>query len=161
MGWLSLVTSRSWEERNIAMKTVRDVLKVKGTEMWSVAPDVSVYHALQQMAEKGIGALMVLDSGKLMGIISERDYARLVELQGRTAKETPVKDIMTTRVVYAGPEMTMDECMAVMTHKRIRHLPVLEHDELVGIISIGDVVKTIISEQQFMLEQLENYITGG
>lgn len=143
------------------MKTVEDLLKVKGRDIWSVAADSRVYEALQLMAEKEIGALLVLEEGRLIGIVSERDYARKVELQGRCAKDTLVQEIMTTRVAYVRPDYTVEECMALMTDKRIRHLPVLDGDRLVGVISIGDVVKAVISEQQFQIQQLENYITGG
>ena len=143
------------------MKTVEDLLKVKGRDIWSVAADNRVYEALQLMAEKEIGALLVLEEGRLIGIVSERDYARKVELEGKCATDTLVHEIMTTRVAYVRPDYTVEECMALMTDKRIRHLPVLDGDRLVGVISIGDVVKAVISEQQFQIQQLENYITGG
>jgi CBS domain-containing protein len=113
------------------------------------------------MAEKGIGSLVVIDNERLVGIISERDYARKVVLQGRTAQTTLVRDIMTSRVIYARPEQTVQECMAVVTEKRIRHLPVMDGDQLIGIISTGDLIKSMISEQQFIIEQLENYIAHG
>jgi CBS domain-containing protein len=142
------------------MKTVRDLLRVKGGATWSIAPAATVYEALALMAEKDVGALLVLEAGNLVGIVSERDYARKVALRGKTSRETPVREIMTARVVWVRPEQTIEECMALMTNKRIRHLPVLEGERLIGVISIGDVVKAIISEQEFIIAQLENYITG-
>jgi len=141
------------------MKKVRDILNVKGHDVWSVAPDASVYDALQLMADKGIGALLVIEGGKLKGIISERDYARKVILLSRASKTTEVQEIMTSRVVYAQPEQNIEECMAIMTEKRIRHLPVMDEERLVGIVSIGDLVKSIIDEQKFIIEQLERYIS--
>jgi CBS domain-containing protein len=142
------------------MKTVRELLQAKGYDIWSVTPDDSVYDALKLMADKNVGAVLVTEAGNLVGILSERDYARKVILKGKTSKDTPVREIMTEKVVYVRPDQTSDECMAVMTDKRVRHLPVIENGQLIGIISIGDVVKEIISHQEFMLEQLENYITG-
>lgn len=142
------------------MKRVRDILTVKGHGVWSIEPSASVFDALGLMAEKEIGALVVLEGTKLVGLISERDYARKVALMGRTSPTTRVDEIMVTRVVYAQPDQSIDECMALMTEKRVRHLPVLDGEELVGIISIGDLVKSIISEQQFIIEQLERYITS-
>ena len=142
------------------MTTVRDLLRIKGNEVWSIAPDASVYEALTLMAEKDIGALLVLDGGQLAGILSERDYARKIVLKGKASRETAVREIMTGKVMWTRPEQTIEECMALMTNKRIRHLPVLDEGRLIGVISIGDVVKSIISEQEFMIEQLENYITG-
>jgi CBS domain-containing protein len=142
------------------MKTVRELLQAKGYDIWSVGPDDSVYDALKLMADKNVGAVLVTEAGNLVGILSERDYARKVILKGKTSKDTPVREIMTEKVVYVRPDQTSDECMAVMTDKRVRHLPVIENGQLIGIISIGDVVKEIISHQEFMLEQLENYITG-
>ena len=142
------------------MKRVKDILAVKGQDVWSIEPDASVYDAMKLMAEKEIGALMVMEGTKLVGLISERDYARKVILQGRASRTTQVKEIMTTRVVYAQPEQNIEECMALMTEKRVRHLPVIDGERLVGVISIGDLVKSIISEQQFIIEQLERYIRG-
>lgn len=142
------------------MKKVRELLENKGTEVWSIAPDTSVYDALALMAEKNIGALPVMDKGTLTGILSERDYTRNVVLRGRTAHDTQVRDIMTQRPVCVGPEQTVEECMALMTEKRVRHLPVLDDNRVVGIVSIGDAVKAIISEQQFIIEQLELYISS-
>ncbi len=142
------------------MKKVRDILDVKGFSVWSIGPDASVFDALKLMAEKDIGALVVLDGGNLVGIISERDYARKIVLLGRASPTTQVKEIMTTDVVCVDPERNVDECMALVTEKRVRHLPVLENGKLIGLISIGDLVKSIITEQQFIIEQLERYITG-
>ena len=143
------------------MKTVRDLLKQKGREVWSVTPDSTVYAALQLMADKNIGALLVLDGGRPVGIFSERDYARQVILKGKTSKDTPVRDVMTSRVVFVRPEQSIEECMALMTDKRFRHLPVLEEGQLAGLLSIGDVVKAVISEKDFLIEQLANYISSG
>lgn len=142
------------------MKTVRDILREKGHDIWSVSADATVYEALQVMADKNIGAVLVLEEGKLVGILSERDYARKVILKGRSSLKTPVKEIMTERVFYVRPEQTVEECMALMTEKRIRHLPVLEDDRLIGVISIGDVVKAVVAEQQITIQQYENYILG-
>jgi CBS domain-containing protein len=143
------------------MITVRQLLRGKGHDVWHIVPDASVYDALKLMAIKEIGSLLVLEGEELVGIISERDYARKVVLKEKTTVDTPVKEIMTQEVISLRPEQTIQECMALMTDKRIRHLPVLENDRLVGIISIGDVVKAIISQQEFMIEQLEKYIEGG
>ena len=142
------------------MKKVRDILEVKGRDVWSIGPEVSVFDALKLMAEKDVGALVVLDGGNLVGIISERDYARKIALLGRASPTTQVKEIMTTDVVCVDPEQNVDQCMALVTEKRVRHLPVLENGKLIGLISIGDLVKSIITEQQFIIEQLERYITG-
>lgn len=142
------------------MKKVRDILEHKGRNVWSIGPVASVFDALKLMAEKDIGALVVLDGGNLVGIISERDYARKIVLLGRASPTTQVKEIMTTDVVCVDPERNVDECMALVTEKRVRHLPVLENGKLIGLISIGDLVKSIITEQQFIIEQLERYITG-
>ena len=142
------------------MAKVKDILALKGPSVWSVAPDSSVYDAMKLMAEKGIGALMVMQGEKLIGIISERDYARKVILQGRASRTTQVREIMTSHVLYAQPEQNIEECMAVMTDKRVRHLPVYDEGRLLGVISIGDLVKSIITEQKFMIEQLEKYISS-
>ncbi len=145
------------------MTTARQVLESKPTQAtYSIPPTATVYAALQLMAEKGIGALLIIEHGKIVGILSERDYARKVILMQRTSRETLVRDIMTKNVIYVRPEQTTDECMALMTEHRMRHLPVLANgDELIGMLSIGDLVKNIISEQQFIIEQLEHYISGG
>ena len=142
------------------MKTVARLLQAKGQEVWSVQPDHSVFEALELMARKNCGALLVLDpGGALAGIFSERDYARKVILVGKASKDTPVGDIMSSEVVTVAPGQSVQDCMALMTDKRVRHLPVVEEGEIVGIISIGDVVKAVISEQEFVIEQLEKYIT--
>ena len=143
------------------MITVRDILRQKGNQIWWVSPDSTVYDALKLMAEKNLGALLVLDGEKIAGIFSERDYARKIILKGKASKETSVEEIMTSEVTTVRPGQFVEECMALMTDKRIRHLPVLEGEKLVGVISIGDVVKAIISEKEFTIKQLENYITGG
>jgi CBS domain-containing protein len=148
------------EGRNAAMRTVRDILRSKGTTVWSVSPDESVYGALSLMADKNIGAVLVMENDRLAGIFSERDYARKVDLCGKKAQGTPVRDIMTEQVVGVRPEETVEECMALMTDKHVRHLPVVDGGEVIGVISIGDVVKSIISEQEFIIDQLETYITG-
>lgn len=142
------------------MGTVRQVLENKGHEVWTIGPDASVYDAVALMAEKEIGALTVMQDSRVVGLISERDYARKVILKGRASKDTRVRDIMASRVVYARPEQTVEECMAVITDQRVRHLPVLENGRLIGLISIGDLVKTIIDEQQFIIDQLVHYITS-
>jgi CBS domain-containing protein len=143
------------------VKAVRDILKVKGHEVWRIEPDATVFEALQRMAEKEVGALMVMNGAELVGIISERDYARKVILQGRASPTTLVKEIMTTHVVCTRLEQPVEECMALMTEKRIRHLPVIEQNErLVGVISIGDLVKSIITDQKFIIEQLVRYISS-
>jgi CBS domain-containing protein len=147
--------------KEAAMKTVRQLLEAKGHEVWSVGPTDTVYQALQLLAEKDVGALLVIEHDELVGILSERDYARKVALEGKTSTDTPVKEIMTSQVVCVEPHQTIEDCMALMTQKRIRHLPVTENKRMIGIISIGDVVKDIILEQEFMIEQLENYITGA
>ncbi len=137
---------------------VKDILEVKGHSVWSVRPDASVYEAMALMAAKGVGALMVMEGESVAGVISERDYARKVILEGRSSRTTEVKEIMTRHVLYAEPEQTIEQCMAVMTDKRVRHLPVLEQGRLAGVISIGDLVKSIITEQKFIIDQLERYI---
>jgi len=142
------------------MNTLNQLLQSKSREVWSIGPDASVYDAIHLMAEKGIGALVVLQDESLVGIISERDYARQVVLKDRSSKETLVKDIMSGKVIYADPDQTVDECLAVMTEKRIRHLPVMDGGQMVGLISMGDLVKTIIAEQKVTIDQLERYITG-
>ena len=142
------------------MVMVSQCLQRKGRSVWSIGPDASVYDALQLMAEKDIGALLVLERDELAGIFSERDYARKVVLKGKSSKETMLREIMTSRVICVHQHQSIDECMALMTEYHVRHLPVLEGEKPVGVISIGDVVKEIISEQKFVIEQLEQYITG-
>jgi CBS domain-containing protein len=140
------------------MKTVRQLLQSKQGQIWSIDPDLLVFDALKEMALREVGALLVIRDGKICGVISERDYARKVLLKGRTARDTPVRDIMSTEVVFARPEDTVETCMKRMTEKRIRHLPVEHEGEILGVISIGDLVKAIISDQQETIEQLESYI---
>lgn len=142
------------------MESIAKLLQHKGGDVWSVAPEVAVYDAVALMAEKEVGALPVLRGEQLVGIVSERDYARKIILQGRSSRETTVAEVMTERVIYARPAQSVDECMALMTDKRVRHMPVLDGERLVGIISLGDLAKAVISEQQFVIEQLENYIHG-
>jgi CBS domain-containing protein len=142
------------------MITVKQLLDAKGYEVWSIAPVDTVFNALKLMAEKEVGALAVTVGDKLIGVITERDYARKVILKGKSSHQTLVREIMVTRVVYARLDQALDECMALMTDKRVRHLPVFEGEKFVGIISIGDLVKAIIAEQQFVIEQLEQYISG-
>jgi CBS domain-containing protein len=142
------------------MATVKNILKEKGNAAYSVSPYTPVFEALQLMAEKDIGALIVVESGRLVGIFSDRDYARKVILKGKSSKNTPVKEIMTTEVVTVRPQQTIDECLALMNRTRIRYLPVLQGNELVGLISIGDVAQAIIAEQEKELENLENLGQG-
>ncbi len=136
------------------------ILKHKGSTVWSVTPAASVYQAIEMMADKQAGALLVISEGKLVGVISERDYTRKVILKGKSSKQTRVKEIMTSPAVFVTPEHTVDECMKVMTRNRIRHLPVVESEKVVGVVSIGDLVHWIISVQEETIGQLENYITG-
>jgi CBS domain-containing protein len=142
------------------MKTVKQVLDDKGYQVHSVAPEATVYEALQKMAEEGIGALAVLDAGELAGIVSERDYARKVVLTGRDSRETSVSDIMTKNVVCVSSDIRVDASMSIMTEKCVRHLVVRDDGKINGMISIGDVVKAVIDDQQFTIEQLEHYISG-
>ena len=142
------------------MRTASQLLASKSAEIISIGPDAPVFEAIRLMAERGVGALLVMDGPRLAGIVSERDYARKVILQGRSSLDTPVADIMTARVVSVGPADTTDHCMQVMTDHRIRHLPVLEGGRVVGVISIGDLVKAVISDQQLELEQLQRYIAS-
>lgn len=142
------------------MKTIKDLLREKGPDVWCVSPEASVYEALELMAEKNLGALLVKEHDQVTGLISERDYARKLILQGRSSRDTAVREVMTTRVAFADPSQTLEECMAVMTDKHFRHLPVMENGELLGVLSIGDLVKAVIAEQRFMIEQLEQYISG-
>jgi CBS domain-containing protein len=142
------------------MSTVRQLLAGKGDQVHAVAPGDMVYEAIRRMAEHGVGALLVMEGERLVGIVSERDYARKVILQGKGSRDTAVADIMTRELVTARPELTVPDCMQLMTERRIRHLPVLEGDRVVGVLSIGDLVKAIISEQRREIEQLSQYIAG-
>jgi CBS domain-containing protein len=141
------------------MATVKQLLQGKGHEVWQIGPQASAYDAVAMMADKEVGALVVMEGESLVGVLSERDYARKVDLKGRSSRDTKIKEIMTSRVAYARPEQSVEECMAMMTEKRVRHLPVMDGEKLLGIISIGDLVKAIIEEQQHVIEQLEQYIT--
>lgn len=143
------------------MKTIRQLLEAKGSTVWTIAPSASVFDALQLMAGKGIGALLVTEGERVVGVISERDYARKVALRSKLSQNTPVKDIMTSSVTSVNPEQTTEECMALMTDKHIRHLPVLDKGTLIGVVSIGDLVKNIISEQKVLIKNLEQYIGGS
>ena len=143
------------------MRTAHDILKSKGHTVWSVQPTDTVLHALGVMAEHDIGAVLVLNDEMLVGILTERDYARKVVLAGRSSKDSPVKDVMTLHVVCVSPERSVDECMALMTDKRLRHLPVVDHKRVVGVVSIGDLVKATIDDQEFTITQLQSYIVGG
>ncbi len=140
------------------MKTVAQILKLKPPGVISIRPDVPVLDALKLLADKGVGAVLVMDGPRLLGIVSERDYARKVELKGKSSGNTPVSEIMTREVVCVAPTQTNEECMALMTTKRARHLPVIDNGRVIGVLSIGDLVKDAISEQQFIIEQLEHYI---
>lgn len=142
------------------MTTIRQVLDEKGHEVWSITPDALVYDAVALMAEKRIGALLVIERDRVVGLVSERDYARKVILKGRTSKLTEVRHIMTFPVVYAHPDQSVEQCMAILTDRRVRHLPVIEQGKLIGIISIGDLVKAIITEQKFIIDQLVHYIAS-
>lgn len=142
------------------MQTVKHLLEQKATQLFSVAPQDSVLRAIEMMAEKHVGALLVMQSGSLVGMISERDYARKVILKGRSSHDTAVADIMSTPVVSVGLEDTINRCMQIMTERRIRHLPVLKSERVMGILSIGDLVKAVIDEQRQEIEQLQRYITG-
>lgn len=142
------------------MKTVQQILEAKGSDVWSIAPDASVLEAIKLMAEKEVGALLVMTGEKPVGIVSERDYARKVILKGRSSQKTSIQDIMTTHVVYVSPDQSIEECMALMTGKHIRHLPVMDGKRLRGMLSIGDLVKAVIAEQKLVIKELERYISG-
>jgi CBS domain-containing protein len=140
------------------MKSLKQLLSAKGSQVYSIRPDAKVIQALQLMAQKDVGALVVMDGEKLVGILSERDYARKVILHGRSSEDVPVSEIMTPGVITVDPSVTVEECMALVTRKRIRHLPVCEDDVLIGVVSIGDLVKEVIAEQEQTIKQLESYI---
>jgi CBS domain-containing protein len=142
------------------MKTANDILESKGHEIWSVRPDDTVFDAVKQMADKEAGSLLVMEGDKLVGIVTERDYARKIILEGKSSRETTVSEVMTRKVLCATPERTVDECMALMTDSRTRHLPVVDHKRVIGVVSIGDLVKAMISEQQMLIDQLQHYISG-
>ena len=142
------------------MKTVSRVLQAKGDQIFSVGPDTSVFDALGEMAERDVGALIVMEDGNVVGIFSERDYARKIILAGKASRDTAVSEVMTSRVVCARPDLTLEESLALMTDKRIRHLPVMHGEDLVGVVSIGDLVKGIIDDQRFLISQLESYVSG-
>jgi len=143
------------------MKIVAHILKSKPEQtVYTITPAASVFDAVKLMAEKSIGALVVMEGEKVVGIITERDYARKIVLMARSSKETPVRDIMTSAIMYVRPDQTSEECMVLMTENRLRHLPVMDSGKLIGLVSIGDLVKDVISEQKFIIQQLEHYITG-
>ena len=143
------------------MTTLRDIIRKKGEDVYSITPDATIFEALKTMADTNTGALLVMSGGKVVGILSERDCVRRVDLHGRNAKDTKVDDIMTSKVLYAQADETVEECVAVMIDKSIRHLPVFDGDELIGFISARDALKGMVDEQKFMISQLEHYITGG
>lgn len=142
------------------MRTAYDIIQYKGGNVWSVSPSDTVLHALGVMAEHEIGAVLVLEGERIAGILTERDYARKVVLAGRSSKESPVGDVMTSAVICVSPDRTTDECLALMTDKRVRHLPVVDHKALIGMVSIGDLVRATIAEQEHVIEQLQLYIAG-
>jgi len=142
------------------MMTVKQMLEEKGRNVWTIAPDAKLFDALKLMAEKEVGALIVLEKGAVVGIISERDYARKIALLGLLSQDTPVKEIMTLQIYCVHSSNSSEECMALMTDKHIRHLPVIEKNKLVGIVSIGDIVKAILGEQDVMIGHLQDYIMG-
>jgi CBS domain-containing protein len=144
----------------MAMRTVRQMLEAKAPEVFSIGPDAPVIDEIRLMAEKRIGAVLVMQAGRLAGILSERDYARKIVLQGRSSKDTPVRDIMTADVISVGLGDSADRCMQLVTDKRIRHLPVLDGGNVLGVVSIGDLVKAVIEDQQLELDQLQRYIAS-
>ena len=141
-------------------KSIAQILKLKGTDVWSIAPDAKVYDALVLMAEKGVGALVVMEEGKVVGIFTERDHARRVDLEGRCSQKVSIRQVMSVDIRYVTPETSVDEAMAIVTESRRRHLPVLENEELVGLASIGDLVKASLDEKDFVIKQLKKYIKG-
>ena len=143
------------------MRSVEKLLQLKGNQTWSLDPQATVYEALQLMSDKEVGAILVLEKGEVVGIFTERDYARKLILKGKFSKDTAVRELMTQEVLYVDPHNTIDDCMVLMTNNRVRHLPVLDNGQLVGIVSLGDMVKHIISDQESTIAQLEKYITGS
>ena len=143
------------------MRSVEKLLQIKGNQTWSIAPEATVYEALQLMSEKDVGAILVLEKGEVVGTFTERDYARKLILKGKFSKDTAVRELMTQEVLYVDPHNTIDDCMVLMTNNRVRHLPVLDNGKLAGIVSLGDMVKHIISDQESTIAQLEKYITGS
>jgi len=144
----------------IPVGTIREILGHKGATTWTISPEATVFDAIQLMADKNIGALLVTQDERLLGIVSERDYTRKVMLKGRSSKDTPVRDILSGRIIHVTPEHTVDECLRLMTEHRVRHLPVLEGEKVAGVVSIGDLVNWVISAQSSTIHQLETYITG-
>ncbi|HEY0456735.1 MAG TPA: CBS domain-containing protein [Verrucomicrobiae bacterium] len=144
-----------------ATGTLTEVLARKGSQIWTLRPDATVFDAIQLMADKNVGALLVMSGSRLLGLVSERDYTRKVALKGKSSKETPVSEIISTPVITATPDDTVEECMRLMTHHRVRHLPVLESEKVIGIVSIGDLVNWTISVQSSAIHQLENYLSGN
>jgi len=142
------------------MQTAVHILNNKGRDVWAVRPDQSVLEALKIMADREVGAVLVMDGDKLIGILSERDYARKVVLAGRSSRESPVRDVMTTQVVCVPPERSVEDCMALMTDNRLRHLPVVDHKRVIGVVSIGDLVKAVIDDREDTIAQLQSYIAG-
>ena len=142
------------------MKTMKQLLEAKGSHVWTISPDASIFEAIQLMDEKQIGALVIVDGNKTVGIVSERDYARKIILHDRSSRETAVREIMSAKVMIARPDQSVHDCLALMTERRVRHLPVVDGDDLLGMVSIGDLVKAVIADQQFQIEQLEHYISG-
>jgi len=140
------------------MQSMAQLLSIKGSHVWSISPDATVFDGLTLMAEKNIGALLIVERGRPVGIMSERDYARKIILEGRSSRDTAIRGIMTTRLVAAGPDDSIEQGLAIMTRERIRHLPIVDGDAVLGMVSIGDLVKATIDEQQFTIEQLERYI---
>jgi CBS domain-containing protein len=154
-------TTPGHAEGGCMMVTVRQILESKGYDVWSVEPSATALEGLELMADKNIGALLVMHEGDLVGVFSERDFARKTAQIPETSRDTPVADMMTSKVIYVHPDLTIEECMAVMTRRHIRHLPVIREGVIIGVISIGDVVKALIAEKEFVIEQLENYIRFG
>jgi CBS domain-containing protein len=159
---LAVKTSSIANDAKIQLdEPVKSVLRQKGSDVWSISPDSTVYDAIEQMAERGVGALVVMRDGKMEGIISERDYARKVILKNKLSHETRVREIMTTPALFVGPEDSVSDCMRLMTANRVRHLPVLEGERVAGVLSIGDLVNWIIGSQEQTIQQLQSYITGS